>query len=144
MDTFADLYSAIPASICRKGGHPVRATLGLYWVNTRPAELVVTVRAGEDYEAWVVGRSLFTAAHEEWARGSWLGAGHFSVCYAGDKAMLGFRPPRHPGSVLIAEARPVASFIEHSCALVPQGVPESQVTLKAVDEALRRIFRAQL
>lgn len=141
--SYADLYQAIPASLAVRGHKPVRATLGLFWSNLRPSEIACAIRAGDNYETWNVGRATFIAANQEWARGAWLGGGWFACCYAGDRIMLGFRPPRQTQAVVIAPATPVAEFIDHTTRLVPPGQPEEDINIERLDAALERILGGQ-
>lgn len=138
--SYADLYTTLSASLCWKTPPQQRATIGLFWANTRPAEVSLAVRCGDDYEVWNVGRSLFIAAAQDWARGSWIGGGDFAVCYSPTVVLLAFKPAGGPHAVAFVDREKLGDFIEHTQRIVPPGEAESRVTLERVDEALRRIF----
>src|SRR3546814_693976 len=95
-------------------------------------------------EQWHVGRNVFIAAHEDWARGAWMGQGDFSICYAANQVMLGFKgliDGQRTGAVLITNGDPVAEFIAHTTRLIPPSTPEEgQAMNTALDKALADIL----
>lgn len=138
---YKDLYSAVPASMCIRGHRPQRATLGLFWANTRPAEINLSIRCGEDYQVWFVARSTFIAADQEWARGSWIGAGGwFAVCHAANQCLLMLREHAGHQAILFTPGQAITAFIEHTQAIVPAGDPETEVTMHQVDKAIKEIL----
>lgn len=139
---YKDLYMTTPGTLCQRGLKATRATIGVFWRNDGPSEISVDVRAGESYEIWSFGRSLFIAAAQDWARGAWIGGGDVGVCYAGDRIMLAFKPTDRPAQhvILIAPAAIFEDFIQHTEALVPTGDPEWSINMEHVDRAIEEIL----
>lgn len=140
---YKDLYYATSGTLCARGSKAVRATAGFFWANSRPSEISINVRAGEDHEVWTVGRNLFIAAGLDWYRGAWTGGGDFGFCYAGERAMLAFKPTHLPKSnhaIVIIPAAPLEDFIQHTAAIVEPGEQESLINMESLDAALERIL----
>jgi hypothetical protein len=146
-EPYTDLYVGLNATICSTGKQTTPCTMGLFWANTRPSEVRITVRTGPDnLQTWTVGRALFIAAGLDWYRGAWAGGGDFGICYTKDtdKAMLAFKPTDRPDqrAIVIAGTAVVEDFVQHTAALVPPGDAETLINLAAVDAAIGKILAA--
>lgn len=136
--THADLYVVTNATLHQRNVKTAQAMVSLYWDNHEPAQITVTVTLGEQQEPWLVARSLFVAAGQEWARGSWLGGGDFAVNYTASRCLLSLRPDT--GALLICPGKLVEEFIAHTQRIVPCGQAEEEINLARVDEAIERIL----
>ena len=136
-----NLFLSLPSTIHNRGIKPGIATTTLAWHAATPSEIRITVWAGT-CEEWTVARSTFIAANAPIVRGTWVGGGDFSACYAGHRLMLGFTPrsDKTNSAILLLAAEPVAQFIDHSSRLVP-ATEETDINLRSVDLALERIMR---
>lgn len=139
---YADLFTSLACTLINDTHRPARATIGLYWANTRPAELTLSIRCGESYEVWTVARSTLIAASEDWACGAWVGAGWYACYFPRDRdsyMRMSFREGTQTACV-VALSRPVEEFIKQTRALVDCGPAESEITLRRVDEAIAQIL----
>lgn len=146
--TYADLCQTFRCSILSPDARPTPGHLTVFWCNSRPAELSLGIRPDglETPEYWNVARSLFIAAALDFHRGAWAGGGDFAICYGRfDRLMLSFQPRRDPKdrAIVFVDAAPFAEFIDHTTRLVPPGDPESEITMRRVDEALEVILNDQ-
>lgn len=144
---YADLYVGITATISATGAPTSKCAMGLFWANSRPSEIRITVRNSADkFETWTVGRALFITAGLDWYRGAWAGGGDFGVCYPklGDRCMLAFKPTNRPTerAIVIAPVGVVEDFVQHTAALVAPGDDESVINLAAIDKAITRILES--
>lgn len=137
---YTDLYQALTGTLSQKGCDPTPCHIGMFWSNLRPAEIALSIRIGEQIEPWNVSRNTFIAAALPWALGAWMGAGDFSVCYAGPKALLALAALRPGGAIIIAETGPVTDFIDHTVTLLPPGEAESAIIVERLDAELARIL----
>lgn len=147
MNTPTELYIALPATGHTKtpdGTAQADLTIGVYWTLERPSEITLNITHDDGRSrTWRVARSTFMAGAQEWARGAWIGAGDFGLCYSrtADTLMLSFRPHDTPQrGVAVIQARPVEQFIDHTYRIGPHGC-EEEINILAVDRALERIMK---
>ena len=138
--TFADVFQSLNATLHNRGRTPARCTVGLYWTNTAPSEITLSIRSGEEYAVWSVARSILIGAEFDGLRGSWVGGGDFAACYAGERIMLAFKPrATNDHAVMILPADPVREWVNHTIRITPPA-DETDANMTQVDAALEHIF----
>lgn len=90
--------------------------VSLHWCSLEPHSIVIDVRDSEGgSKEWEVALSLFVAAGQPWAAGSFVGGGDFALAVRGDsRVVLAFKPaylPRDRWAQVNVSALQVALFL---------------------------------
>lgn len=125
-------------------GERATVKVDLHWCSDDPHAVIINVRDDQGgSKMWETALSLFVAAGQPWAAGSYVGGGDFALCVRGDsRVTLAFKPahvPRERWAQVNVSALQVALWLAQIDRL-RNPIEAMLVTERQIDRAIEAIL----